>query len=86
MRSYSQDINFNPTEAVLSKPKLAHSDTSLDGQAKLKTVKPKTIKEQASFSVDDDVCSTDSSVIEEEVKKKKRKLFSGFSKKSKLKD
>lgn len=86
VRSYSQDINMNPPDTFSSKQKNSHSDTCLDNQSKLKPVRQKTIKEQPSVSIEDDVCSTDSSVVDDDVKKKKRKLFPGFSKKSKLKD
>lgn len=86
LRSFSQDIQMNPAlEMASGKPKTSHSETSLDNPLKPKVVKQRTIKEQPSISIEEDVCSTDSSVIDEEIKKKKRKLF-GFSKKSKIKD
>lgn len=86
VRSYSQDINMNPPDSLATKQKNSHSDTCLDNQHKPKPIRQRTIKEQPSVSVEDDLCSTDSSVVDEDIKKKKRKLFSGFSRKSKLKD
>ncbi|KAJ8955299.1 hypothetical protein NQ314_006912 [Rhamnusium bicolor] len=67
-------------------PKSSLSDTCLDtNKVKPVPIRPITIKEQPSVSLEDDVCSTDSSVLDEnDVKKKKRKLFT-FSKKSKNK-
>lgn len=73
-------------DPLSSKQKNSHSDTCLDNEARPKPIRQRTIKEQASVSVEDDLCSTDSSVVDEDVKKKKRKLFPGFSKKSKMKD
>lgn len=88
IRSYSQDINMNPPpDSLSSKQKNSHSDTCLDNQNKPKPpIRQRTIKEQPSVSIEDDVCSTDSSVVDEDIKKKKRKLFPGFSKKNKIKD
>lgn len=79
-RSVSQDINVG-VSTDLARPKSAYSDSSLDGVAKPKPLRPMTIKEQPSVSLEEDVCSTDSSLMDEDVKKKKKKLF-GFSKKS----
>lgn len=47
----------------------------------------KILKDQATsaLSPEEDVCSTDSSTVDEEVKRRRRKLFSGFSKKNKSK-
>ncbi|VEN58428.1 unnamed protein product [Callosobruchus maculatus] len=79
-RSYSQDINFSPTD---SRPKSSLSDTSLE-VAKVKPLKQ--IKEQPTVSVEDDVCSTDSSVLDEsDSKKKKRSKLFSFNKKGKNK-
>lgn len=89
-RSYSQEVA--PSEPTI-RPKLAFSDTTLEAKSKVLSNpsissqfsgKPPKIKEQA---VEEDVYSTDSSVIDnnDEVKKKKRKLFA-FGKKSKAKE
>lgn len=80
MRSQSQEVSLpTPEPTVRSK---AYSDTSLDHPIlRQKPMIHKTIKEQPSFSLDDDVQSTDSLPIDDEARKKKRKLFSGFSKK-----
>lgn len=86
VRSYSQDINTSPPDPLSSKQKNSHSDTCLDNQNKPKPIRQRTIKEQPSVSIEDDVCSTDSSVVDEDIKKKKKKLFPVFSKKSKIKD
>lgn len=75
-----------PPDSLSSRQKNSQSDTSLDNPSKPRPVRQKTIKEQPSASVEDDLCSTDSSVVDEDIKKKKRKLFPGFSKKSKIKD
>lgn len=85
VRSCSQDINVCPAEPAV--PKSSLSDTCIDTNKILKPVpiRPMTIREQPSMSLEDDVCSTDSSVLDEsEGKKKKRKLFN-FSKKGKNK-
>ncbi|KAG5882768.1 hypothetical protein JTB14_029944 [Gonioctena quinquepunctata] len=83
IRSVSQDIHMPLTEL---KPKSSLSDTSLDvTRAKAGTLRPMTIKEQPSVSLEDDICSTDSSTVDEnDMKKKKRKLIF-FSKKGKNK-
>lgn len=84
-RSLSQDINVGALES--SKPKSSHSDTSLDAPPRIRSLRHSTIREQTSSStaLDEDVCSTDSSLMDEDVKKKKKKLF-GFSKKNKGKN
>nr|QZZ63291.1 stromal interaction molecule-like protein [Leptinotarsa decemlineata] len=83
VRSVSQDIHTSITDL---KPKSSLSDTSLDvSKVKAGTMRQMTIKEQPSVSLEDDICSTDSSIIDEnDIKKKKRKLIF-FSKKSKNK-
>lgn len=86
VRSYSQDINMSPPDSLSSKQKNSYSDTSLDNSNKPRPIRQRTIKEQPSVSVEDDLCSTDSSVVDEDIKKKKKKLFPGFSKKNKIKD
>nr|CAH7722133.1 unnamed protein product [Callosobruchus chinensis] len=79
-RSYSQDINVSPTDG---RPKSSLSDTSLE-VAKVKPLKQ--IKEQPTASMEDDVCSTDSSVLDEtDSKKKKRSKLFSFNKKGKNK-
>lgn len=81
-RSYSHDINIFCNE---NRPKSSLSDNSLDTGKMRQALKPMTIKEQPSASIEDDICSTDSSVLDDsELKKKKRKLFT-FSKKGKNK-
>lgn len=82
-RSLSQDINVGTVDS--SRPKSSHSDTSLDAPAKPKPLRQTTIKEQPCASVEDDICSTDSSLMDEDIKKKKKKLFV-FSKKNKGKN
>lgn len=82
-RSLSQDINAGALES--GRPKSSHSDTSLDAIPKVKSLRHSVIREQPSTTLEEDVCSTDSSQMDEEVKKKKKKLF-GFSKKNKGKN
>ncbi|CAH1996217.1 unnamed protein product [Acanthoscelides obtectus] len=79
-RSFSQDINVSPAD---TKPKSSLSDTNLE----VSKIKPlKQIKEQPSVSIEDDVCSTDSSVLDEsDSKKKKRSKLFSFNKKGKNK-
>ncbi|KAJ8919442.1 hypothetical protein NQ315_016540 [Exocentrus adspersus] len=83
-RSVSQDIATAVADPVA--PKSSLSDTCLENnKVKPAIIRPTTIKERPSVSVEDDICSTDSSVLDEsDIKKKKRKLFT-FSKKSKNK-
>lgn len=87
VRSFSQDMPTAQPEHVIAKQNSSYSDTSLNNTK----VKPfvqniqNTIKEQPVNS-EEEIYSTDSSVIDEETKKKKRKLFSGFSKKNKKTD
>ncbi|KAF5274302.1 hypothetical protein FQR65_LT04420 [Abscondita terminalis] len=83
-RSFSQEVSLS-AENLAVHPKAAHSENSLDRVVKQKTLKQQTIKEQPSISLEDDIYFTDSSIIEEDNKKQKRKLF-GFSKKSKPKN
>lgn len=79
IRSYSQDINIGATEAHIPNTKSSYSDTSLDYMDKRKSkksqYKQQTIKEQPSAS-NEDICSTDSSVVDEDIKRKKKKFFS----------
>lgn len=85
-RSQSQDINLSVVDSTSREPKVSLSDTCLDSaRVKPTPIRPMTIKEQPSVSIEDDICSTDSSVLDEnDLKKKKRKLFN-FTKKSKNK-
>ncbi|KAK4886802.1 hypothetical protein RN001_003073 [Aquatica leii] len=83
-RSFSQEVSVS-AENLAIHPKGAQSETSLDRVVKQKSIKQQTIKEQPSISLEDDIYFTDSSLIEEDNKKHKRKLF-GFSKKSKPKN
>lgn len=85
VRSYSQDTAIASPETSSMKQKPSYSDSSLDHSTKSKPLIQKTIKEQSPGVVEDDIYSTDSSIIDEDIKKKKRKLFPGFSKKSKAK-
>lgn len=83
VRSFSTDIAVSE-----AKSKNSHPDTNIEAQKAKATstssVKQLTIKEQPS-ALEDDICSTDSSVLDEnDVKKKKRKLFT-FTKKNKNK-
>lgn len=83
VRSQSQDINMGvPDSSTLGQPKPSQSDGSLDRAAKPTSLRHATIKEQPSVSMEDDLCSTDSSLLEEDIKKKKRKIFA-FAKKGK---
>ncbi|RZB94454.1 stromal interaction molecule -like [Asbolus verrucosus] len=82
-RSLSQDINVGVLDS--GRPKSSHSDTSLDAPSKPKPLRQTTIKEQPCASLEDDICSTDSSLMDEDIKKKKKKLFV-FAKKSKGKN
>lgn len=87
MRSQSQDINVLNTDIMKPPTKSSLSESSLMDSQKLKTARPKSIKEQQQTStstIEEDVCSTDSSLMEDDVKKKKRKLFT-FTKKNKTK-
>ena len=79
-RSLSQDINVGGVES--GRPKSSHSDTSLDVPARPKSLRHTPIKELPAPSMEEDVCSTDSSLMDEDIKKKKKKLF-GFAKKGK---
>lgn len=81
-RSASQDISIIGS---VSKPKSYLSDNSLEAQTPKTYSKQIAKKESQSCLPEDDVCSTDSSVLDEvDVKKKKRKLFT-FTKKNKTK-
>ncbi|KAI4463902.1 stromal interaction molecule [Holotrichia oblita] len=84
VRSYSQDVNIGATEVCLPNTKSSYSDTSLDYMDKRKSKKiqhkQQTIREQPSASTED-ICSTDSSVVDEDPKRKKKKFFS-FGKKT----
>ncbi|KAB0799344.1 hypothetical protein PPYR_07224 [Photinus pyralis] len=82
IRSSSQDINISSEIATCPKP--ASSENALDRVVKQKNFKQQMIKEQPSISLEDDIYSTDSSLIDDEMKKPKRKLF-GFSRRSKPK-
>lgn len=82
IRSASQDVSIIGT---IPKPKSSLSDNSLEAHIPKNSAKQITKKESQSSFPEDDVCSTDSSVLDEvDVKKKKRKLFT-FSKKNKNK-
>lgn len=82
IRSSSHDINISSEIATCPKP--ASSENALDRVVKQKNFKQQMIKEQPSISLEDDIYSTDSSLIDDEMKKPKRKLF-GFSRRSKPK-
>ncbi|XP_057652374.1 stromal interaction molecule homolog [Diorhabda carinulata] len=62
----------------------SQSEPSLEGTKLRTAIRQMTIQEQPTSSMEEDICSTDSSMIDEEIKKKKRKL-NFFSKKSKNK-
>lgn len=83
-RSFSQDTNVG-TNVDLVKAKSSQSDTSLDAPVKPKPLRQTTIKEQPCASLEEDICSTDSSLMDEDIKKKKKKLFV-FAKKNKGKN
>ncbi|XP_017786217.1 PREDICTED: stromal interaction molecule homolog isoform X2 [Nicrophorus vespilloides] len=78
-RSKSHDSNISE---ISYRPKAVQGEILLEN-TRPQAAKPKVIKETA--CAEDDVYSTDSSVVDDDVKKKKRKLF-GFGKKSKAKD
>lgn len=68
-----------------SKPKCSASDNILEAQLKESSSQQSIKKESQTCFPEDDVCSTDSSVLDEsDGKKKKRKLFT-FTKKNKNK-
>lgn len=82
VRSQSHDVNMQNADGAKQPTKCSLSESALD---KAKYSRPKPIKEQATAAtIEEDVCSTDSSLMEDDVKKKKRKLFT-FSKKNKTK-
>lgn len=88
-RSYSHEIGTLGTDA---KPKTSISESNLETQkpkpSSANSSKPlaiKELKEHTSVTPEEDICSTDSSVLDDsDVKKKKRKLFT-FTKKGKNK-
>lgn len=79
-RSLTQEMNVEE----ISLAKAAASEGNLElAKARPAVIPEKTCLPKKAISIEDDICSTDSSLIEEgEVKKKRRKLFT-FSKKSK---
>jgi len=78
-RSLTQDINLDE----FLKPKASASEGTLDATKRPSATQEVHVLPKKAISIEDDVCSTDSSLIEDiEVKKKKRKLFN-FSKRSK---
>lgn len=80
VRSVSQDISII---GVIPKPKNSLSDNSLETQTYKSSLRHALKKDSPSSLPEDDVCSTDSSVLDEtDGKKKKRKLFT-FTKKNK---
>lgn len=100
-RSYSQDTNIASVELELpTLTKGSHSETCLDNanqnsptQRSLPNMRQREkgaqqLREQQSFQApDDDVCSTDSSIVDDEIKRRRRKIhFPPFSKKSRAKD
>ncbi|XP_066137742.1 stromal interaction molecule homolog [Euwallacea fornicatus] len=79
-RSLTQDINVEE----IPKTKSSSSEGTLETvKQRPSTIQETSILPKKTVSIEDDICSTDSSLIEEgEVKKKKRKLFN-FSKRIK---
>lgn len=78
-RSLTQEINLDE----FLKPKASASEGTLDATKRPSATQEVHVLPKKAISIEDDVCSTDSSLIEDvEVKKKKRKLFN-FSKRSK---
>lgn len=81
VRSYSQDVNVNQSEPYAPPAKSSYSDPSLDHAEKKRRSKKfnygkqQTIKEQPSASTED-IYSTDSSVVDEDIRRKKKKFFS----------
>lgn len=88
LRSQSHETSMSMVETLTSTqmPKISQSETSLES-IQLVTVpsKQKLLRDQPSVALEEDICSTDSSTVDEEVKKRRRKLFPGFSKKNKSK-
>lgn len=79
VRSLTQDINLDE----FLKPKASASEGTLDATKRPSATQEVHVLSKKAISIEDDVCSTDSSLIEDvEVKKKKRKLFN-FSKRTK---
>lgn len=95
-RSYSQDTNIAAVELELpTLTKGSHSETCLDNanqnsptQRSLPNMRQREKGAQQSYQApDDDVCSTDSSIVDDEIKRRRRKIhFPPFSKKSRSKD
>ncbi|XP_044737139.1 stromal interaction molecule homolog isoform X2 [Chrysoperla carnea] len=97
VRSYSQDTNIATLEAeptALSK-QACHSETCLDNSKSSPSqrslpnmrINKAIIKDQPLTINDDDFCSTDSSIVDEEIKRRRRKIhFPAFAKKSRSKD
>ncbi|CAH1278347.1 unnamed protein product [Diabrotica balteata] len=79
-RSVSSEIG-SPVYETKSK---SMSEPSLESAKVKSSIRQMTIKEQPASSVEEDICSTDSSILDDDIKKKKRKL-NFFSKKSKNK-
>ncbi|XP_045479381.1 stromal interaction molecule homolog isoform X2 [Harmonia axyridis] len=78
-KSYSHDVNLSllPTVPKSVEFEFASSTDSL-------APKPSQSKEQSLVSPEDDICSTDSSLLEEELKRRKRKFFNLKKKKSRF--
>lgn len=78
-KSYSHDVNLAllPTVPKSVEFEFASSTDSI-------APKPMQAKEQSSASLEDDICSTDSSLLEEELKWRKRKFFNLKKKKSRF--
>lgn len=88
VRSQSHDVNVNAEQIVPLLNKQSQSESNLDIHQPISTnrnvsLRQKTIKEQT--VVDEENCSTDStsSTVDEEIKKRRRKLFPTFTKKNK---
>lgn len=88
IRSQSHDVNINADNVLPQMSKQSQSETNLDYHQPLTSpksisLKNRPIKEQQ--IVDEETYSTDStsSTVDEEVKRRRRKLFPTFTKKNK---
>ncbi|KAK9876691.1 hypothetical protein WA026_014070 [Henosepilachna vigintioctopunctata] len=79
-KSHSQDTSLS---LLSSNIKAKASEQDLSGSADVLPLKLANSKELCSTSLDEDICSTDSSLLDEELKRRKRKFFNLKKKKSK---
>ncbi|KAL3266208.1 hypothetical protein HHI36_010390 [Cryptolaemus montrouzieri] len=81
-KSYSQDTTFSllSNAAKAKSIEFEFASSAADSPLPLRSVQS---KDQCSTSLEEDICSTDSSLLDEELKKRKRKFFNLKKKKSK---